>query len=366
MPNLVKIAGAWRQITSPNTTPNIKPKVSGAWKTMTYGFVKIAGTWKVFYGFVSSISDNFSRTTSGNLGTSSSGSAWNAIRGIWFSNGTRAQSDSGASNYPIATVQMSTASAVQNIGTVNNGVGAAMWVTDSGNWFGVVAGQETVTTYYTYCATSAPADGVYYTCTVESPNTGCCTTTGAYYTAAYHVPYDGYVTSEYICDTFASYYSSYLGYIEYCAAGHNHYYVAVITYGYNVAASYYAGTTYCSCSTFSPGCPVAYTYYVCTSYGTGASNSYPAFVYILQSASNTVTTVLRTAIASVAASLRVTTTSAGAITVKAYSGLNQTTQIGTDITYAAGAKTSTNFGIIVAPSAYAQGNTLDDYSATTS
>jgi hypothetical protein len=365
MPNLVKIAGAWRQITSPNTTPNIKPKVGGVWRTMSYGFVKIGGVWKVFYGFVSSISDNFQRTTSGSLGTSSSGSAWNAIRGVWFANGTRGQSDTAASSYPIATVQMSSANAVQNLGTITNGVGAAMWVTDSGNWFGVVAGQETVTTYYTYCATADPATGVYYTCTTENPNTGCCTTTGAYYTAAYHVPYDGYVSTYYQCNTYA-YTQGSAGPTPYCTSGQTRYYVAVINYGYNVASSYYAGTTYCSCSTFTPACPVYYTYYVCTSYGTGSTSTYPAFVYILQSVSNTVTTALTTAIASVAASLRVTTTSAGAITVKAYSGANQTSQIGGDITYSAGAKSSTNFGIIVAPSAYAQGKTLDDYSATTS
>jgi hypothetical protein len=71
-------------------------------------------------------------------------------------------------------------------------------------------------------------------------------------------------------------------------------------------------------------------------------------------------------LASVANSLKVITSGSTA-TIKAYSDNSLATQIGSDLTYTAagGAKIDTMFGIVVAPSAYNQGNTLDDFTATT-
>jgi hypothetical protein len=58
-------------------------------------------------------------------------------------------------------------------------------------------------------------------------------------------------------------------------------------------------------------------------------------------------------------------TSGTDITAKAYSDNSLTTQIGSDLTYSAtGATIDTSFGIVVAPSSYSQGNSLDNFSAT--
>jgi hypothetical protein len=54
----------------------------------------------------------------------------------------------------------------------------------------------------------------------------------------------------------------------------------------------------------------------------------------------------------------------GTITTKVYSD-KLVTQIGSDLVYTAtGASVSTIYGIVLSPSSYNQGTSLDDYSAT--
>jgi hypothetical protein len=62
-------------------------------------------------------SDNFGRTTSGSLGTSSSGGLWEAIRGVWFADGSAAKSTDTVSTYPISAIKMSSTSTTASVST---------------------------------------------------------------------------------------------------------------------------------------------------------------------------------------------------------------------------------------------------------
>ena len=332
--------GKIRQNGNINTSVGILVKVSGAWHAASSAFINVGGQWKQW--FKASVLDSFNRTTSGNLGTADSGQAWNATQGTWFSNGAQAQSNDSASNYSIATIDTGSASNIQTVGATTNGTGAAQWVTDSGDWFGVATGQEVVNTLY------------YYTC-------GCstCSTCSAYQTVGpvgAGCGCTGGGTSYYVCitDTICSYSATYGGgsYLYYVAYCYNHYGVCSTYTPCSYSCAYYYYYTQCTSSyTYTCGCSTCQ----------GGSVSYPAFVYVYQSVANAVTTVLRTAISAVAASLRVVTSGGNTITVTPYSD-SLTTPIGSPITYTASStQTATQFGILLSPSQYNQGSTLDNY-----
>ena len=402
MTNKVKVNGSWRsaggllvKVTEGGTT---------SWRVASKAFIKVAGTW--YQWFTGSIFDTFTRTTNSSLGSADSGQPWDATRGTWTADGSKAVS-SNPSNYPIATVENSSPNAAQTIGHITNGTGAAWWVTDSGNWFGAVAAQEAQTSYYTYtcgCSTCSVCTQVgYYDCNC-STGSYCGETIyysycgdgssyyAGYYTASYYLPgytyyyscpksstvcsvsgtcysfiYGGYYISYSCCKSYYywSYYGECSGYISsyfapsyyappsyYCNTQSGSYcgYTVYYTYGCSTCSQCVASSTYsCGCTT-------------CTGQG---PTSYPAFVYILKSASNSVTRVLRTAISSIAQSISVVTSNSQNVSIRVYSD-RLTTQIDDEITYDAGsAQTATKFGIILSPSDYNQGTSLDDYSATT-
>lgn len=91
--------------------------------------------------FASSIAkrifDNFNRTTSGSLGTATTGQTWVASRGVWFANGTLAQSTDAAATSPIATIPFASAATIS--ADINGGgVGLSYWLTDANNWWASV------------------------------------------------------------------------------------------------------------------------------------------------------------------------------------------------------------------------------------
>ena len=89
--------------------------------------------------------DTFDRAnTAGSLGTSSDGSLWSAIRGTFTVSTNKAVSVDAASSYPAATVDMNTQNVSISIKGATQGTTAALWVTDSGNWFGVGIDQTQV------------------------------------------------------------------------------------------------------------------------------------------------------------------------------------------------------------------------------
>jgi len=288
-----------------------------------------------------SFSDNFNRTTSGSLGTSSSGGAWKAERGVWSANGYSATTATAASSYPLADVNMTsqsntssisvgstfvfsasgtistvtpttsgytvvvtglsstaglgagqwisatpgtgslgtdtdiqivsvdsssqitlevqassapTTGSITNVATRNNdgGAGVAMWVTDSGNWWGVTYGRST--------------------------NTSCNCSTCATYSCAAYTPY---VTGTY-CGNYA-YYSS-----ASCTGGYSYatnygvvsYSYAVSGYGctggYSYATNYNSNYAYYStyaCASYTPSCVAYANNYGCSGYSSGSSCS---------------------------------------------------------------------------------------------
>jgi len=94
------------------------------------------------------ISDNFNRTTSGSLGTSSSGVAWVAQSGIWNANGSAAIVNTYNNGYALATVPFGNANATIKAGTVGQGQGVAFWVSASNTWWAATAHNSS----YTYTA----------------------------------------------------------------------------------------------------------------------------------------------------------------------------------------------------------------------
>ena len=88
--------------------------------------------------------DDFARdNTSGDLGFSRDGRRWDAIRGIFevFLGSAFART---SSDYPIASVTMPYEDVKISISPIDVGSGAALWVTDSGNWWGLGLEQEEV------------------------------------------------------------------------------------------------------------------------------------------------------------------------------------------------------------------------------
>lgn len=114
---------------------------------------------------VPTITDNFNRTTSGSLGTTSSGVAWSAIRGTWSANGSQGTSADAASNNSLASVAYGNANAVVSA-SVSSGTGVAFWVTDSGSWWAATSYNNQ--TSYTATANSGTLTYPAATCTVTS------------------------------------------------------------------------------------------------------------------------------------------------------------------------------------------------------
>ena len=343
MPGKLNVNGG-----TPSTAVGVLANIGGAWHTVTQGFVNVAGTWHQW--FKASVLDSFNRTTSGSLGIADSGQAWNATRGTWFANGSQAQSNDAASNYSIATIDTGSVSNVQTIGNTTNGTGAALWVTDSGDWFGVAAGQEVVNTVYYYTCGCTTCSGSSCTCQSCSTVYYGCGTTGASYYAGSYTPGQEY--SYYVC---AVYYS-----LGACRT----YQIQYGTYASSYTPpSYYAGTYSCAGSyqSCSPSCCSYYSYTCGCTTCQGGSVSYPAYLYMYQSVANTVTQVVRSALSTVAASLKVITSGGNTITATPYSD-SLVTPIGSPVTYTASStQTGTQFGILLSPSAYNQGSVLDNY-----
>ena len=128
----------------------------------------VLGTWAGAtaraFGALSSVkrvvTDAFTRTTSGTLGTADSGATWISWRGTWFGNGTQAQSNDAASGYSIAAVDVG-----QNVtvsAAVSEGTGVVVWLSDAGSWWSSTA-YGSVSSYTCGCGT----------CCNSCPNSAC-------------------------------------------------------------------------------------------------------------------------------------------------------------------------------------------------
>lgn len=295
--------------------------------------------------------DTFNRSnTTGDLGTATDGSLWDATSGTWTVVANQAQATTSASSYPVASVALPKNNMDISLKGVGNGAGAALWVTDSGNWWGVVVDQEQETAYNTCQGANCNA----YTYTIQ-----------------------GYNCSAYSCSAYSFYCVT--GYTTACnhyARGNCNRYNATN----RTCQTYNAGTcdtwsSYCgfgynvcnanSCS--SPGntngvsnCNAFTTYY----YNCNPYTVYPSYLRVIQSVSNTVSTIASTAISSVAQALKVSI-SGTQLTTKAYSDSAMTTQIGSDWVYTpTGVTVTPKYGIVLSPTNYSQGTTIDEVDIT--
>lgn len=422
-----------------------------------------ASAYRTVAGAFTSFSDNFNRTTSGSLGTSSSGGLWNALKGVWFADGSAAKSTDAASTYPIANIEMTsadttssistgslvivsasgtvgtissntvggatfytatitgmssttgmaagqriaatngtgslfggspdfveitsvvssssiiyrtkngttpTAGTVTNIQTANNdgGSGISLWITDSGNWWGVSYGRsvDNSCNCQSCLVCTAYQNNLIYTCI-------------------------GFGITSYSCTAFSGPTYSCGGYSSFveCNAWLNDQICVAfggpgncVAYGYGFFCTNYTGAYACTGGYTGPSytCAAWSAAYGCTSFSTAYTQSciaygyslcncqtcYPPYIRLFQSASSVVTEITRWTLASMAAAFKVITNSATkVITIRPYKDVSMTTQIGSDLTSTqASATINTKFGIVLSPSDYVQGSTLDDFNIT--
>lgn len=295
----------------------------------------LGGSWRKW--ILSAIKDAFNRsnTTTG-LGNTDTGNVWNALRGNWFINNNMAASTDTPTNYPIATVQAGSANKTISLDVdTNGGVGAAFWVTDTANWWGMFPYTATNTAYGQACATYAISAGTYY-CTSYG------TSAGRYYCTGFSQ------TVNFTCTSWTGFYDPLRGYYNtFCTGGNT-------SYGSTCSSSGYTpGGTVCTGSGYSDGSQYCATYSQTTTNSAGATT-----LRLVRSVANTVTTVIDQAISALPASIQ-TVLSGSSINATAYAGTGQSgTVVGTiSTTQTAG---GTQHGLILAPGGYTQGEYADN------
>ena len=348
-----------------------------------------------------SITDNFNRTTSGSLGTSSSGSTWVAQKGTWYANGTVATSADAASNYSLATVGFGNANATVSA-TTSPGCGPAFWVSAANSFWAAVS-YTSSSTYSCNCSSGCNSC-VTYSCTscVSYSCTNCVSSISVqdhtYNTSSGGLvsnnggSYSGVVYAADCSQSFPSYsfpagtrvYSSYYthycsqsssgGTYPSCSCGTTTNFSSGGTYGVGsgctcgTTTSYSAADASCNCATNGGGGGSYVSCSTCTQY-----NSY---IRLISSVNGTVSYptadvstgaayATNTSWSSQVQAIKVTT-SGNAITARAYSDTGMSTLTGT-LTYTPSSPTTSgNHGIIKAPNGDSgvQGSTVDNFSAS--
>ena len=352
MTGQIKVGGTWRNIAGQFV------KVSGSWHNVTSGWVKVAGVWRQW--FVGAFSDTFARTTSGSLGTSSSGGIWAAIKGIWFANGTVAQSNDAPTNNSIATMTLGSPNVTLTALNVTLGTGISFLVTDSLNWWAAAA--ERTDTAYSYITsasyTSVSPVGYNYT-----------GTTYYYYpVTAYAGSYTNYTYYYTTAATYTWNHGSY-GYYVINPVGYGAYVQNYGTYSYysllqagtttpttTSSPNYYSYTALGSSANYSPYYSGTYSY-------TTSGSTIGYYLRVYNSVAGTVSTIFNTALTALASSLKVSIVGTS-VTATAFSDNAQTTSVGSAAYTLGTTPTATNHGIILTKSDVAQGYTLGYFSAS--
>jgi hypothetical protein len=349
--------------------------------------------------------DTFNRSnTTSSLGIASDGSLWSAIRGTFKITTNRASSTDAASTYPLATVDMPKEAVTINLKGVTQGSTAALWVTNSGNWYGIGIDQAPVQCNCQTCSTPGNCNFFFYQCNAygyvcnaygvvcnsasypcnaysymcNSASYPCnayryvCNRTGNRYCRAYSSPCTRFVgpmcvawrrqcnaynagncnnNSRYPCTAY-SYMCNSASYP--CNA-----------YSYMCNAASYpcnASSNPCNSASYPCGSTNATTFYSCN-----CQTCYPQYIRFIQSISNTVSQITSWTLSAVVQSFKVIVSNinpaktSATTTIKAYSDTNLSTQIGSDLTYTpTGVAINAKYGIMVKPSTYAQGNTIDE------
>jgi hypothetical protein len=324
-----------------------------------------------------SFQDTFNRANE-TLDKASDGAVWRIVRGVWSVVSNKASTSTAASSYPLASVSTPSSNVTVSLKGISQGSTAALWVTDSNQWWGIGIDQTTITadllspseraitgcscqtctnpgnvanwnyveayvynvgtgTYNYMCNVSSyPAATYNYNCNIY--NNGYCNNTAQY-------PMVGPGTYAYTCNVVGN---------RYC----NNSMYPIATYNYMCNSAEYPQNYYYvtgANATYPPGNSNATTYYECN-----CQTCYPQYVRFIQSISGTITTLTSWIVSTVVSSLKVTT-SGSSTTTKIYSDTDLVTQIGSDLTYTpTGVTITPNYGIMVKPSSYSQGNTIEE------
>jgi hypothetical protein len=345
------------------------------------------------------------------LFTSGFKSGWKTIIPGWSSSSNTVIAST--SSYPISSVKMSKENVTINIKEPGVGSGAALWVSDAGNWWTVVSKQEQCAgcgscnsvNAYNPCGAGGNCIGTGGTCVgtgggcvgtgggTNAPSGGgtycaynSCGTSNPYYcNPVYYVPYSGFYT----CSMYNP--SGYCKYGFYTPGG------ATGPFGGYCSGGNCASTYTCNPNPVVPGNPIPYNpcgyttpynpcgytnpYNPCGStnpcVATGGTcnsydNTYPRYIKILKYASNAISEMASITLDSLTSfpglsGLKViisnSSKSAGTatITAKAFSDSSMITQIGDTLVYnATGVNIVTNYGIIGVESQYNQNLSISE------
>ena len=336
-------------------------------------------------------------------------SGWKVIRSGW-SAGANVVS-SATTDYPISTVKMANENVTISLMDPGTGTGAALWVSDGGNWWSVVSKQEqcsgcgscTSVAAYNPCGYTNPCiatGGTVNPCVATGGYTNPCIATGGYTNPSSYSSCGA--TNPYVCNPI--YYTFSPGFYTcsmynpsgFCKFG---FFTPGSTngpYGGNCSGGNCLGVftpgTYVpvnpcgSGGTYVPVNPCGSggntnPYNPCGSggncVGTGGNclsyaNTYPRYIRVYKYVSNAITQMASITIDSLTSfpvlrGLKVYITNASkqnstaTITAKAYSDTSMVTQIGNDLVYSAtGVNIITNYGIIASDSAYNQALTIKE------
>jgi hypothetical protein len=124
-------------------------------------------------------SDNFNRTTSGNMGSTSTNSmAWSNVQGTWYTDGSYGKSDDANA---IATMFLK-AKNITNLQVdtlTTGGVGPAFWVTDANNYWAATVKHSSTSGSNTTCTGGCSQTGGYCSTCCSGNNTS------TYYSCVY-------------------------------------------------------------------------------------------------------------------------------------------------------------------------------------
>lgn len=319
--------------------------------------------------------DTFDRADSASdLGRATDGSLWTVLRGTWGISSNKASSSTAPSSYPLATIDMPKQDVQIDLKDVANGTGAALWVTDSGNWWGIAVDQETVTTYSICGGSNCNAYTYVSGSNCNSYSTNCNSTSVACFPPGYLYYYTycsgTYNTSN--CTGFNASTCSAYNSTKNCKS-----YNASNCKGYNASncnsfatspqCNISPGYMYYNCNAYSTNCSAysSYSYYYCSSafyytYECNPVTTYPVYIRLYQSVANTVSQIASQTLSAMAQSLRIVT-SGSQITTKAYSDTDQVIQVDSDWVYTpTGVALTPKYGIVVTPTNYNQGSTIGD------
>ena len=370
--------------------------------------------------------DNFNRPDQTGLGTATDGSSWRQVRGQFNIVSNRAVGDS--SNYPMAVEDNIPFTNVDiDLLGITQGSSAALWVTDSGNWWAVGIDQVAVTNCQTCsdcvswnASNCASWNASSFVCNSAVWNQSTCTTWGGN-----TVRCNTWNVFQWNCNTYNAIQNtcnSWNASFTFCAAwtrtggnctawnagrtcrlwsaiqtncsstgfqasncassftfGGNCQSTFSFQFGGNCQTSFQtwnAGTCnasnasnfqFCLSGTFTGSSCASSNTSTCAAFNSYACNcvtTYPQYIRILQSVNSTVSEMWSTTVGAIVQSLRVLTNGTQ-ITVKAYSDTNLTNQIGSDLVYTpTGATVVSSYGITIKPSSWNQGNSIDGIEIT--